>query len=367
MTVIAKTLCWITPDYFLDVDARVVPHLAQRHNINWILIKTHNSRRQTDGLLNARVRPQCFALKYRQRDPRIIRQYCELLAAIKKTKPHLIYFSFHGLPYFFPCLSLFVDRAKIIYAVHNVRTPRGAVHEGLMRAYQQFAFRVVDKFHVFSRYQLEEISKLLPNKKHYYAPLALEHSCAFRGSPTTDKIRFLFFGNIREYKRLDLLLEAFQDLYRLGAHNIELMVAGDCPNWNSYQSMITNGRAITTRIEPIPNKDVPALINACHYLVLPYQDGAQSGVLQLAYQYNKPVITSDIDAFRHTVVEGVTGFLFRSESRESLLRVLQAVVANHGHAYEPMRLRIKEFVEREYSIQEIVSKYDAFLSEGVVG
>jgi glycosyltransferase involved in cell wall biosynthesis len=152
-----------------------------------------------------------------------------------------------------------LDLNKVIYGVHNIHTPKGATHERWMRLYQHFAFRMIKRFHVFSRYQLQLAFSLLPDKRHYYAPLSPENYGSSAAKPPGDKIRFLFFGYIRQYKRLDLLIEAFQSLYGAGLRNIELVIAGRCDDWDAYEALIDQQPGIQTRIGLVANNDVPDL------------------------------------------------------------------------------------------------------------
>lgn len=360
-----QQITWITPDYFFNVDAKVVPQLADYYPINWILIRTPGSERTSGGLLSDAIRPQEYTLRYRQRDPRILSQYISLLWSIRRKGYDLLYTSFHGLPYFFPLLSTLIDLDKVIYGVHNVHTPKGASHEWSMRLYQQYAFRVVKQFHVFSKYQLRVIEKLLPTKRHFYVPFAPDDYGASNACPPNDRIRFTSFGYIREYKRLDLLISAFKTLYGDGLRNIELVIAGRCDAWEPYKALIDNHPRIDARIGIVPNKDIPNLISSSHYIVLPYQDGAQSAVLQLAYRYHKPVITSDIDAFRDAVVDGTTGFQFRNLSQESLCQVMRDVVLKHDAQYDQLEQNVRTYVESEISQDDIVAGYRRFIDEAL--
>ena len=363
MNLTKTRICWLTPDYFLDVDAHIVPLLSRFYEIDWILIHTHNTERQADGLISDDFKPRPYNLKYRQRDPRILLNYWNLLLSIRRSTPDLVYVSFHGLPYFFPLVFLLLQRSKVIYGVHNVTTPSGAVNEHAMRLYHRYVFRNIDQFHVFSKYQLSAISRLLPHKRHYYAPLPLENYGPSDVLPPTNRIRFLFFGYIREYKRLDILIRAFQAVRRVEGSGVELVVAGNCDDWSHYQAMITDGDGIETMIRIIPNRDIPNLLSSCHYVVLPYQDGAQSAVLNLAYQYHKPVIASDIEAFKNLVVEGSTGFLFKKNSTDSLTNVLATVIRKHKQLYHTLQRDIKEYVIKEQSTEYIVAKYRLLLDD----
>jgi glycosyltransferase involved in cell wall biosynthesis len=358
-----KKIFWLTPDYFMCADASIVPELTRHFEIEWLLLNTKDSRRNADGILLKDVVPAEYQLKYRQKDPRVVFEYFKIINRIRKSKCDLVYLSFHGLPYFFPLFFLFINPRKVIYGAHNVSTPKGASHEKLMKLYHAYVYWKLKNFHVFSKNQLEHISGVLPTKKHYYAPFVLEDYGPSNVVAETGKIKFLFFGYIREYKRLDLLLSSFQALYEAGQHNIELVIAGNCENWEQYEAMIRIKKAIKTRIEIIPNKEVPDIVSSCHYMVLPYQDIAQSAVLTLAYRYRKPVIISDIPQFREYVVDERTGYFFEAGSAESLKNTLRKAVAKHEMKYDTMQHNIDEFMNNEFSINRIVNKYNHFLND----
>ena len=358
-----KKICWITPDYFLIVDAPKVPYLSAEFDIEWILINTLGTNRKTDTLIRTGFKPEEFNLKYRQKDPRIILQYYRLISMIRKLKPDLIYISFHGFPFFFPLFLMFFKSSRIIWGVHNVRTPRGASNSGLMDIYQDFIFRRIKNIHVFSEYQMDVVRKLYPSKKHFLIPLTLEDYGSSNITPPEDKIRFLFFGYIKGYKGLDLLIRSFIELRKEGIGNIELLIAGQCGNWDHYASMINGEPAIKSRIESIPNQQIPDTVSSCHYIVLPYRDSAQSGVLNLAYQYRKPVIYSDIEALKQAAKDGVTGFCFENGSVASLKHVMKQVILTHAAGYPLMVSKVSEYVEKEFAMDKIIEKYRKLLNE----
>jgi glycosyltransferase involved in cell wall biosynthesis len=361
-----KKICWITPDYFLIVDAPKVPFLSPEFDIEWILINTFGTKRKTDALVTTGFKPKEYNLKYRQKDPRIILQYLKLIFRIRKLKPDLIYISFHGFPFFFPLFLMFLKHAKIVWGVHNVRTPKGASNSGMMDIYQDYIFRRVRNIHVFSEYQMNLAKKLYPSKKHFLIPLTLEDYGSSAVTPPEDKIRFLFFGYIREYKGLDLLIRSFLELRNEGFGNIELMIAGQCGNWNYYSSMINGEPAIKSRIESIPNQQIPDIVSSCHYVVLPYRDSAQSGVLNLAYQYRKPVIYSDIEALKQSAEDGITGFCFENGSVASLKHIMKQVVLTHKAGYPLIVSKVSEYVEKEFAMDVIIEKYRMLLNECLV-
>lgn len=72
--------------------------------------------------------------------------------------------------------------------------------------------------------------------------------------------------------------------------------------------MIGNTSNITAEFRRIDDEEIPELFTKSDYLVLPYEDVAQSGPHMIAYNYNLPVIASDIDGFKERVVDGENGF-----------------------------------------------------------
>ncbi|HEX2921524.1 MAG TPA: glycosyltransferase [Bacteroidales bacterium] len=364
MNTLKKKIFWLTPDYFADVDAAVVPSLMKQYEIEWMIISPLNSQRKADGIIkDSDVRPMQFNLKRKQRDPRVIIQYIELLRQIRSSNPDLVYLSFSGLPYFFLFLFLYIKPGKIIYALHNVTTPEGAMNELVTRIFQKAYYKQLKRFHVFSEFQLQQIKKMLPDKKHYYAPLALKDYGKSNAVPPDNIIRFLFFGYILKYKRVDLLINAFQEVYDKGYRNIELVIAGSCDHWDTYKALIRNADAIRTRIEIIPNEDIPDLVSSCHYVVLPYQDGTQSGVIPVAYQYNKPVVATDIEAFRKFIIGGKTGYVFKKNSAASLSSTLEYAIRNHESNYPSLTENVLQFKSDEYSLTRILGMYHSILDE----
>lgn len=363
-----RRLCWITPDYFLPVDAPVVPQLLAHYDVDWIVITARGARspRLPEGLLDeSPCVPRVVELKYRQRDPRAVWQYIRCANDIRAGRYDLVYTSFHGLPYFLPILAGRIDADRIIYAVHNASTPKGASNERSMRLYHWYVYRILRRFHVFSEYQLKAIAALAPTAKHYCAPFPLVDYGRPSVIAPVSPIRFLFFGHIRRYKRLDILIKAFQRVRKTATAPIELYIAGYCEDWSAYQNLIGDDPAITARVELIPAADIPDVFESSHYAVLPYQDIAQSAVLKLAFQYGKPVIVSDIEGFKESVVEGATGRFFRSESVDHLESVLRDVIAGHRSHYAGMQEHVKQLTAREYSIDATVASYRAFIEDAL--
>ncbi|MDR0543641.1 MAG: glycosyltransferase [Dysgonamonadaceae bacterium] len=122
-----------------------------------------------------------------------------------------------------------------------------------------------------------------------------------------NKKSLLFFGLIREYKGLDLLIEAMDHL----DDSYELLIAGESyGSFQKYRKLIDHSSAkdrIVVKNYYIEDKDVPLLFSAADVLVLPYKSATQSGVLPVAYHYETPVVATDVGGFREAIEKAGTG------------------------------------------------------------
>ncbi|TXF89523.1 glycosyltransferase [Neolewinella aurantiaca] len=128
----------------------------------------------------------------------------------------------------------------------------------------------------------------------------------------TDKEYLLFFGLIRDYKGLDLLLEALGD-ERFENRNLHLLVAGEFYTERSvYDSIIEKhglGDRVTIIAQFIPDEEVADYFNAADLLVQPYKTATQSGVTQIAYHFEKPMIVTDVGGLAEMCPDGRVGYV----------------------------------------------------------
>ena len=149
---------------------------------------------------------------------------------------------------------------------------------------------------------------LHPVYSHFGDPLPREEACRAIGIPS-DGRNLLFFGLIRKYKGLDILLRAFGELpscYRL-------IVAGEpYGSFDEYRQIIDSSPArdrIFLFNRYIPDHEVPAFFCAADACVLPYRSATQSGVGALALQFGTPMIVTDTGALRASVEGRGTGLV----------------------------------------------------------
>ena len=155
----------------------------------------------------------------------------------------------------------------------------------------------------------------------------------------------LFFGLVREYKGLDLLLDAWARLRREGkTAGRKLIVAGEfyAPKEPYLRQIETLGLSdeVILRDRFIPDDEVKYYFSAADFVVQPYRSATQSGVTQIAYQFCVPMVVTDVGGLAEIVPDGRVGYVCAPEAGA----VAQAV----ERMYEPGRLdRFRENMVEE--------------------
>jgi glycosyltransferase involved in cell wall biosynthesis len=129
----------------------------------------------------------------------------------------------------------------------------------------------------------------------------------------------LFFGFIRDYKGLDLLIEAFADK-RMRNLNIKLIVAGEFYNNETvYRELISKynlGEDVIIFNRFISDSEVSLFFSAADLVVQPYKTATQSGVTQIAYQFDKPMLVTDTGGLKEIVKDKKCGYVVKPEPKE---------------------------------------------------
>jgi glycosyltransferase involved in cell wall biosynthesis len=163
----------------------------------------------------------------------------------------------------------------------------------------------------------------------------------------------LFFGLIRKYKGLELLLQSFA---LLNDQNLCLIVAGEFYE-DKYRYMnLVKELGIAERIiftdRYIPDNEVKYYFSAVEMVVQPYLSATQSGVTQIAYQFNCPMIVTNVGGLAEIVINGKTGFVCDRDPVEISASINKALdpsvyqVLLEGIKQEKARFSWKSFVEK---------------------
>ncbi|MDZ7268578.1 MAG: glycosyltransferase [candidate division KSB1 bacterium] len=296
--------------------------------------------------------------------------YFKTAALIRVCRPDLLLTKF-WMPFFAPSLGTvaqYVRRqgAKAIAILDNLLP-----HErrpGDLQLIRYFLNRC-DGFVVMSKVVEQELLHLKPGARyllkahphydHFGPPLASDQARARLGLPATQPV-ILFFGFIRDYKGLDQLIRATALL----PDDYCVVIAGEMYGaFDRYQRLIdASGAAGKIRlfVRYIADAEVPLFFSAANVCVLPYKSATQSGIVQIAFHFNLPVIVTDVGGLAEMVQDNETGLILRAHDPQALaqkirayfegnmqLRMAQAIAQRrHQNSWEGFAQALVEFYEK---------------------
>ena len=137
----------------------------------------------------------------------------------------------------------------------------------------------------------------------------------------------LFFGLIRLYKGLDILLEAFEKL----PEDYQLIIAGEpYGSFDRYQKIldrITKPERIHMSLKYIKDSEVSVFFSAADIAVLPYRSATQSGISSVAYHFEVPMIVTDVGGLKETVGDTGTGIVAPECTPQAIMHEIERYFA----------------------------------------
>jgi len=246
---------------------------------------------------------------------------------INKISPGLVIIQY-WMPFFAPAFSSIAKGikngcgAQIIVNCNNITPHEPRALDSLMTA--KF-FSYCDGFIVMSQSVEDDLLRIEPQPKYKKTPHpiydifgeSIEKQKAKDMIGVSDEKIILNFGLIRDYKGLDILIESAKKL-KIELRNFKILVVGECyGDENDYIQLAKEcevSELIDFRFEFVSNEKVNQYFCAADLVVLPYKSATQSGVVPIAYHFNKPVVVSNVGGLPEIVEEGKTGFVCEPSS-----------------------------------------------------
>ncbi len=233
---------------------------------------------------------------------------------LRKLKPDYIVVRF-WMPFFGPCLGTIlklVNRNKftqIICIADNVIPHEKRMGDTLLTKY---FFSSIHRFVTMSEKvnqdlktftQKPSINIVHPIYDNFGDIISKEEARKHLALPVNEKI-ILFFGFIRKYKGLDLLLEAMNNA-SIREANIKFLIAGEFyDNKEEYEIIIAKynlANSLYLRTQFIDNSEVKYYLSASDFVIQPYKHATQSGVTPLAYHFEKPMLVTNVGGLANLV------------------------------------------------------------------
>ena len=199
--------------------------------------------------------------------------------------------------------------ARAIVECHNIMPHERGLPDRLLLGY---AFSPVDTFITHSAEDRARLLDALPGRDVRVAMLPRLEAFSRPGASRRDGRTILFFGLVRKYKGLDVLLRAMPRV--LSRVECRLLVVGEFYDpLEKYKKIISEnglGPFVEVINRYVPNEEVAEVFDRADVLVLPYTNASQSGVAQIALANRMPIIASRAGGLPEAVRENVTGLLF---------------------------------------------------------
>ncbi|OWP61967.1 glycosyl transferase family 1 [Hymenobacter amundsenii] len=242
---------------------------------------------------------------------------------LRRERPDLVIFRF-WLPFMGPALGTV---ARL--AARNGHTRVVAITDNVIphekrpgdRPLTRYFLSACHGFVTMSRAVLADLRRLHFNQPALYRP----HPLYDNFGPAKPKAAalaalgldpafgyLLFFGFIRAYKGLDILLEAFAD-ERLAALPLKLIIAGEYYEDAAPYEVLIKQHSLESRLvratDFIPNEKVVDYFCAADIVVQPYKNATQSGVSQIAYHFGRPMLVTDVGGLAELIPDGEVGYV----------------------------------------------------------
>jgi glycosyltransferase involved in cell wall biosynthesis len=212
-------------------------------------------------------------------------------------------------------------------------------------AFTQYFIDACDGFLAMSREVYAHVDLFATGKPKKYVP----HPMYDMFGPLLDKQEakrklglneaddyLLFFGFIRKYKGLSLLLDSFV-LLKHSHPNLKLIVAGEFyENSEPYLQQIKNlglENSVILRTDFIPNNEVGVYFSAADLIVQTYLTATQSGVTQIAYYYSKPMLVTNVGGLAELVPHEVVGYVVDKNTTEIAAAINDFYIANREQEF----------------------------------
>ena len=242
---------------------------------------------------------------------------------IQQMQPDIL-ISCYWMAFFAPCFGIIQrlaqrnGKTRCIALVHNMIPHEPSI---LDKIFAPFFVRNTNGFVALSESVVQDINRFDKTAKpktsyphpiydHYGEQMTKEEAClALNLNPENEYM--LFFGLVRAYKGLDLLLEAFGKV-KDQLPKLQLIIAGEFyEDEDKYRTLITNNGLIDRVIiknEFIADADLRKYFGAANLIAQPYKSATQSGVTQVAFHFEKPMLVTNVGGLGEIVHNHKMGY-----------------------------------------------------------
>ena len=288
---------------------------------------------------------------------------------IKKQKPDFIVFRF-WIPFMGPALGSIArmvrkSGVKVLAITDNMiphETRPGDV------SFAKYFIKACDGFVTMSKAVMKDLEKFTntSNKKYLLHPLytsfgdKLIKADARRALDLPiDKQLVLFFGLIRNYKGLDMLLDAMNELK--SNPNINLIIAGEFYEDKQPYLDLIKKYGIENRVilhgKFIANEDVKLYFSAADLVALPYRSATQSGVTQVSFHFEVPTLVTNVGGLGEIIPDKVAGYVVEPNGKAIAEGIKDYFENNRMSSFTEGMKKEKQKYDWKIFVDEVIDLY----------
>jgi D-inositol-3-phosphate glycosyltransferase len=317
---------------------------------------------------------------------RVLSYYMKLILYAATAKPKLFHILWNNKFQLFDrtLLMLYykVVRKHVVFTAHNVNAGKRDQNDSwLNRVTLKIQYGLSDHIFVHTEgMKSEMVAEFhIPEDKISVIPFGINNTVPNTTLSSAEARRqlgirdedkaLLIFGHIAPYKGLEYLVAALVELLKR-ERAYRLIIVGNPKGskdyWKQIQKAITRHGIrdrVIEKIKYVPDEATELYFKAADVLVLSYTRIFQSGVLFLGYSFGLPAIVADVGSLKEEIIEGVTGFVFRSRDSSDLARTIERYFRSDlFHNLEARRTEIKAYANERYSWSKVATVSTAVYS-----
>lgn len=293
---------------------------------------------------------------------------------IRKRAPDVLIFKY-WMPFFGPCFGTIARLVKrkrhtrVLFICDNIVPHERRPGDMLLTRY---AFRQADGFIVQSGAVERDLNEHFPGSTYRNVPhpayeyfgdaIPKEQARELLGISAPHVV--LYFGYVRRYKGLLVLIDAMQEIRKQRGRDILLLVVGefydDEAKYRARVQDLNLDACIRFVSGYVPNDQVVHYFSAADVVALPYLSATQSGITQIAYNFDKPVIATDVGGLAEVILNNTTGFIVPPDNAPALA---DAIIKYYDEGKEEDFVAHVKIEKRKYSWENLVQNIEELIGE----
>lgn len=368
-------IAYLSYPYFADTDLSIIRAMRAKADLYYFIIITPNSLRSTaidiqeqhsmPGIFKANIYPEIAKfsefidiektyvvnIRGNKTNYENFSVFFKLALMLRRMNIDILHTTMYYIR--IPMFPLFFLGRKTVLTVHDPLPHSDAQTDKRDSLYRKITFKLIRNFIILNENQKSEfVSRYKLKKKNIYISRLGIYDYLRRYVKSTlvendvNEEYILFFGRITDYKGLDFLFPAMKTVNETHK-NVKLIAAGYCKDYYFDISEYENCSYIEIMNKFIPDNELAVLIRKSLFVVCPYIDATQSGVVMSAFALNVPVLATNVGGLSNYVEHMKSGYIVEPKNAGALANGIKYLLDNRESLNE-----YRKYIEKKYETWE---------------